>query len=196
MSKKIGMPSKSASDKRNNFVQTEQSSHEAWARLTLDKPKAAALLHLFCSRMDRTSNALVASHEILAKLMRCNPRTIRTYIKQLQEGKWIQVVSLGKGAVNAYVINSMVAWGASRDNLKFANFTAHIIADEADQSEKTLNDQLRKIPVLFNGDQQLPAGESEPPPNQVHLDGLLPDLPSIDAEGDSHLQSVLNLDKD
>jgi len=187
--KKIGMPSAPKSDRRHSFVQTEQSSHEAWARLTIDKPKAAALLHLFCSRMDRNTNALVASHEILAKLMNCNPRTVRTYIKQLIDGKWIQKVSLGKGAVNAYVVNSAVAWGSSRENLKFASFTAHVLADEAIQDKEALSSNLRKIPVLFEGDKQLPSGESEPPPNQAHLDGMLPDLPSID--GDGHLQQDL-----
>jgi hypothetical protein len=191
MSTKIGIPSKPRSDTRSNFIQTEQSSHEAWARLTLEAPKSAALLHMLCSRMDRNCNAVVASWEVLSKLMGCHSRTVQRNMAVLRKEKWVQVVSLGKGAVNAFVLNSTVAWGTSRDNLKFASFTAHIIADEAIQDSSTLNDKLRKIPVLFTGDEQLPVGESEPPPSQSHLDGMLPDLPAI--EGDAHLQENLKL---
>jgi len=177
---KIGLQSKPAGDKRSRWIQTEASSHEAWAHMTLKTPKAAALMHLLCSRMDRSSNAVVASHKTLSKLMGCCPKSVKKYISQLQEQKWIQIVSLGAGSANAYVVNSLVAWSQSRDNLQYSQFTAQVIADADDQLKGILNDNLRKIPVLFDGDEiQLPNGAGEEPPVQPSLEGLTPDLPTI-----------------
>lgn len=189
MGTKVGLPSKPKADKRARWVQTEASSHEAWARLTLSHPKAAALMHLLCSRMDRTTNAVACSHKILAKMMGCSDRSVRTYLKQLEEDKWVQVVSLGKGATNAYVVNSTVAWSQNRDNLQYAQFTAQVIADAEDQAPEVLQADIRKIPTLFDGEEQMPTDNHGEPPSQRILQGLEPDLPSI--KGDAHLQCPL-----
>lgn len=177
---KVGLPSKPKNNQRARWVQTEASAHEAWARLILKHRSAAAFMHLLVSRMDRTTNAVVASHGVLAKLMGCTTRSVRNYINVLAEDKWIQVVSLGKGSTNAYVINSMVAWSQERENLKHSNFTAQVIADAEDQDGK-LDGDLRRIPVLFSGDeQQLPSGKANnEPPSQTLLEGFEPDLPAI-----------------
>jgi hypothetical protein len=37
--------------------------------------------------------------------------------------------------------------------------------------------ELRRIPVLFPGEQQLPTGDGLPPPSQPSIPGLEPDLP-------------------
>jgi hypothetical protein len=182
---KVGLPSKPAADKRSRWVQTEASAHEAWARLILKHKNAAAFMHLLVSRMDRNTNAVVASHAVLAKLLGCTTRSIRNYIAVLEDDRWIQVVSLGKGATNAYVINSMVAWSQNRENLKYSTFSAQIIADADDQIQTAISTgDLRKIPVLFSGDeQQLPSGErGSEPPVQTLIDGTEPELPSIRPE--------------
>jgi len=189
MSKKIGKPAPQKSS-RANFVQTELATHEAWAKLILKHPKAAALLHFFVSRMDHSSNSVVASHSVLAKFMGCSTKSIKNYIKQLQDNKWVQVVSLGKGATNAYVINSTVAWAKSRDKFEYSSFTAQVIVDKEDQSVETLEAKdLRAIPSLFDGDLQVPAGDGIDPPSQPSIEGLEPDLPT--KGGDSHLQQDL-----
>jgi hypothetical protein len=183
--KKVGLPSKPATDKRSRWVQTEASAHEAWARLILKHKNAAAFMHLLVSRMDRNTNAVVASHTVLAKLLGCTTRSIRNYIAVLEGDRWIQVVSLGKGATNAYVVNSMVAWSQNRENLKYSTFSAQIIADADDQIQTAISTgDLRKIPVLFSGDeQQLPSGErGTERPVQTLLDGTEPELPSIRPE--------------
>lgn len=183
--KVIGTPSKPASDKHGRWIQTEASAHEAWARLILKHKGAAAFMHLLVSRMDRSSNAVVASHAVLSKMLDCSPRSIKNYINVLEKDRWIQVISLGKGATNAYVVNSMVAWSQVRENLKYSTFSAKVIADADEQSNKlsTKND-LRKIPVLFSAnEQQLPSGErGSEPPVQTLMEGLEPDLPSITNE--------------
>lgn len=183
--KKVGLPSKPATDKHSRWIQTEASAHEAWARLILKHKNAAAFMHLLVSRMDRNTNAVVASHAVLAKLLGCTTRSIRNYIAVLEGDRWIQVVSLGKGATNAYVVNSMVAWSQNRENLKYSTFSAQIIADADDQIQTAISTgDLRKIPVLFSGDeQQLPSGaRGTEPPVQTLLDGTEPELPSIHPE--------------
>jgi DNA-binding transcriptional regulator YhcF (GntR family) len=162
------------------FAQTELATHEAWSRLGVRKPKAAALLHLLVSRMSH-QNAVVISQKTLAKLMGCSLDTIQRATAELVKDRWIQAVRVnGPGSVLAHVINSRVAWTDKRENLRLAAFTAEVVADAEDQPETTLSTaELRRIPVLFPGEQQLPTGDGEPPPSEPALPGLEPDLPVI-----------------
>lgn len=144
----------------------------------MQSPKPAAMLHLIISRMDRGSNALVISHSNLGRLMGVKSvNTIKRYLAVLIEEKWIQSVSLGAGSVNAYVVNSAVAWGRSRDQLTMSQFTAQVITTSEDQISLDSPD-LRKIPVVFSHERQVPSGSGLEPPAQPSLEGLEPDLPS------------------
>jgi hypothetical protein len=180
--KRVGRPTEPNPQKVNNFVQTERAAHEAWAAFTLTKPKASALLHFFVARLDAGTNAVVASHSTLASIMKCSVRSIKTYLRQLEEGKWIQIVVIGKGTSNAYVVNSYVAWAKNRDKLQYSTFSAQVIAARSDQSERTLSTtDLRSIPTMYDGEWQQPHGEGVEPPSQRFLGGLEPDLPAINA---------------
>ena len=165
------------------WVQTERASHEAWAHLSMKSPKAAAMLHVICAKMDTGSNALACSQEVLAKLLGVSVSTVKRALSVLQEGRWIEIVSIGRGTTKAYVVNSRVAWSRSREGMSYAHFHASVIADLDDQSpEMVTSDQLRKIPVLFSGESQLPGGEGDTPPSQSLLDGLESDLPALRGE--------------
>lgn len=173
MGKYLGKPSSPDNARRSSFVQTEQSSHEAWAKLIMDAPKAGALMHFIVGRMDRSTNAVVASHSTLASIMGCSTRSIKIYLAALKKDKWIQQVSLGPGTVNAYVVNSVVAWGITRSRLNTAQFTAQVLAIEEDQDAETLTaNELRVIPTIFAGEQM----------TQIEADPV---------EGDAHLQKAL-----
>jgi hypothetical protein len=174
---KLGLPSEPRKDTRGRWVQTEASAHEAWAKLILKHRSAAAFMHLLVSRMDRNTNAVVASQGVLAKIMGCHVRSIKNYIDVLVEDRWIQVVSLGKGSTNAYVINSMVAWSQDRENLKHSSFTAQVIAD-ADDQKQSLEGKIRKIPVLFSDEHQVIYDDGGDPPSQRSIHGLEPELPT------------------
>jgi len=164
------------------WVQTDKKAHEAWARFTLTKPTASALLHYMCAFM-ADQNALVISQAILAKKLGVSPRTISTAIADLAGAQWIQIVRLGKGKECAYVINDRVAWDKPRNKLNLSLFSANVVADADDQTELE-GPSLRRIPVLFAGEHQLPTGEGEPPPSQPCIEGLEPDLPqrTVDQE--------------
>lgn len=184
--KKVGKPNKPDPQKPNNFVQTERAAHEAWAAFTIAKPKASALLHFLVARLDTGTNAVVAAHSTLASIMKCSTRSIKTYLEQLEKDKWIQVVNLGKGTANAYVVNSYVAWSKGRDKLQYATFSAQVIAAAADQSEASLTTMdLRSIPTIYDGEWQHPSGESGEPPAQPALHGFELDLPAIPGQPES-----------
>lgn len=175
---------KKATNTPRTWVQTERRAHEAWAALIQKKPRAAMLLHHLVARMGN-QNAVVANQKLLAKLMGAHVRTVQRAVSDLVSDNWIQVVKLhGPGTVNAYVINSRVAWGQNRTSMQYiSTFSAHVIADMEDQDETTLShDELRSIPTLFPGDIQSPAGRGIDPPSQPFLEDFEPPLPERDGE--------------
>ena len=160
---------------RNTWVQTERKALEAWAHLTMSSPRASALLQHLVARMGH-QNAVVISQKTLAKMMGCNIRTVQRALDDLVQGRWIQVVQIGTaGSVNAYVINSLVAWGEARDQIgRLAVFTATVIADAADQSIETMeHKKLRQLPIIYPPEEVLPHGDGEPGA-QIALPGLEP----------------------
>ena len=121
-------------------------------------------------------NAVVASQKTLAKLMGCTTRTVQNALSDLAEDNWIQIVQVGTaGSVNAYVVNSAVAWGESRDQInRLAVFTANVIADADDQSPEMLeHGQLRTLPIIYPPEEALPHGDGEPGA-QISLPGFEP----------------------
>ena len=158
----IGTPVKSGP---RTWVQTDRAAHEAWAALTMESPRAAALMHHLVALMGH-QNAVVIPQKTLAKIMGCSERTIRNALTDLVKGNWIQVVQLGSaGTVNAYVVNSAVAWGEKRDHMPgLSIFHARVIADSSDQKPETMDSgkRLRRVPALFE--------EKEPKARPVQAD--------------------------
>jgi DNA-binding transcriptional regulator YhcF (GntR family) len=173
----LGTPAK---NKPGHWVQTERKAHEAWGRLWLNKPRAAALAHHLVAQMGH-QNAVVISQKTLAKLMGLHERTVRRAVADLVEEKWIQVIQLnGPGTVSAYVVNDRVAWGQPRDQLRLSVFSANVVADAEDQDAATLeHSDLRRVPTLYPGESQLPTGPGEDPPAQPSIPGMEPDLPAL-----------------
>jgi hypothetical protein len=172
------------------FVMTEREAHEAWALLSVKAPRAAALLHLLVAHMG-PRNAVVVGQKMLAKMMGVTDRTIRTAVQVLVADRWISTVKLnGPGTVMAYVVNDQVSWGESRDKMHLSIFSAQVIADRDDQDRMTIErTDLRKIPLLFSNERQLPTGPGLDPPSQPHIDGMEPDLPAKTA--DSELEEAV-----
>lgn len=164
---------------KQQWLQTDRKTHEAWGRFTISKPAASAVMHTLCAMVGE-GNAVVVSQAILAKALGITDRTVRTAIKALEEGNWLQVVKIGKGKESVYVINDRVVWGEKRSNLRLSRFSATVIADYDDQDNFVLADTpLHQIPALFANEKQLPIGPGEDPPSQPSLEGLEPDLPSV-----------------
>lgn len=176
----IGTP---ARHKPGQWVQTERKAHEAWANLISRKPRAAELLHHLVAQMGH-QNAVVVPQRVLAQLMGRSTDTVQRAVRDLVAERWIQVVKLnGPGTVSAYVVNDRVAWGQPRGELVLSVFSATVIADKADQDPATLDHaDLRRIPTLYPGEQQLPSGPHDDPPSQPCLPDMEPDLPFLEAQ--------------
>lgn len=174
--KTVGVPAK---NKAGHWVQTERAAHEAWANLIARKPRAAQLLHHLVAQMGH-QNAVVVSQKVLGRLMGVDARTVSRSVAVLVEEHWVQVVRIGKGKEAAYVVNDRVAWGQSRDQLQLSVFSATVIADISDQEPDSLEHrELRRIPILYPGEQQLPSGAGLSPPSQPSLDGMEHELPAV-----------------
>ena len=156
------------------WVQTERKAHEAWGQLTNRHPKAAAVMHYLVSNMGH-QNAVVISQDTLADLVGVHRTTINRALQVLSDENWIQIVRFGaRNTVNAYVINSNVAWGEKRDNIRFSVFSANVIASSKDQDAQTLsNRELRKLPIIYPPEEALPHGDGEPGA-QIAFPGMEP----------------------
>ncbi len=168
------------------YVQTELKAHEDWGRLILKHPKAGAILHFLAGRVGQ-HNAVVMSHKTIADLVGISTATVTRNIKVLRENNWLEVRKVGAtNSVNAYVLNSRVAWTGKLENKRFALFSANVIVSEEEQDEAlgAIENQpeLRKLPSLGVSEVQLPSGEGLEPPSQPSLNGLEPNLPAIQTD--------------
>ena len=165
---------------RGTFVQTDRATHEAWAKFSIKRPAASAVLHYLTANVGH-HNAVVIPQKTIAKALGVTDRTIRRAVDDLAEGNWVQVVRIGAGRECAYVLNDRVAWADKRDNLRLSRFSAEIIADADDQPDQDNLDSLpplHRLPDLFPGEAQLPSGEGLPPVSQPFFHGMEPDLPA------------------
>lgn len=174
-----GRPTLPGRPQRGHFVQTDRAAHEAWARLATKHPGASALLHVLAANIG-DQNAVVASHKILARLMGASPSTVKRALRTLEDGNWIEVHRIGaNGTVNAYVLNSRVAWTEGRDKLRYARLSADVLLAEDEQEAGALDAPkaaLHNLPRL--GELQIPSGSGLPPVSQPSLPGMEPDLPT------------------
>ena len=167
-------------ERSTTWVQTERAAHEAWGRLTVSSPRAAALMHYLVAEMDESA-AVVASHATLAALSGMSTSTVKRAIADLKAGNWVQALQLGgKGGALAFVVNSRVGWATKRNKMHMAAFTAKVLASGQEQEPDYLDGPpLHRLPVLAPGEMQLPMGNGEDPPSQPAIPGLEPDLPNI-----------------
>lgn len=167
---------------KGNWVQTDRSSHEAWAVLTRKSPLAAQVMHLLAARVG-DHNAVVISQGTLAQLAGASRRGVQNAIAILERERWIELRQIGdRGTVNAHVINDRVVWSGARDGLRTSLFSAVVVVSDTEQPDREdlgAQQPLRQVPRQFPGERQLPAGEGEPPPSEPSLPGMEPDLPAL-----------------
>lgn len=162
---------------KRHFVQTERAAHEKWAMLGVKHPAASALLHLLAANVGE-NNAVVASQKVLANLMGSSTSTVKRALRVLEEGNWIEIAQIGQsGTVNAYVVNSRVAWTEPRDQLRYARLKADVLLSSDEQPKPVAMDKqpLHQLPRI--GEMQIPSGDGLPPPSEPSLPGMEMDLP-------------------
>ncbi len=172
---------------KGQWVQTERAAHEAWAALIRKSPLAAQVMHILTSQVGE-HNAVVISQKTLAQLVEGSERGVRDAIALLRSDRWIEVRQIGgRGTVNAYIINDRVAWSGKRDGIRYSLFSARVVLsdeEQPDREEVGHQKPLRRLPSLYAGERQLPAGAGMPPPSEPLLPGMEPDLPGTMKDGD------------
>ena len=166
---------------QGTWVQTDRSAHEEWAKFLKLKGAIAAMrvMHQLLARMG-DHNAAVISQKALADLLEYDVRTIRRAVAMLKEHNWVEVMQIGdRGGINAYVINSRVAWQGKRDGIRNALFSANVYVTEKEQPDRIKEGEpLKQVPDLFPGESQLPSGPGLPPISEPSFPGMEPDLPA------------------
>ena len=167
------------------WVQTERRAHEQWAKLSVSNPRAASVLHVLVSQMER-HNALVASQANLARAAGCSIATLKRSLALLREQSWIEIKQIGPtGTACAYIVNDRVAWTGKRDGTRYSLFSAAVLLSDDEQPDKDKLDTqapLARIPSMYPGEGQMPLGPGLPPPSEPSLPGLLPDLPATERQ--------------
>lgn len=175
----------------HTWVQTDRKAHEAWGALIKQSPVAAQIMHIFASMLDNRTksveehgpNSVVMSQKNLARLTDRSLRGVQKALVLLEKQNWIQVRQIGgKGSVNAYTVNSRIAWHGHRDNIRHSIFDAVVFISEDEQKgERLENDEtpLWTLPTTLKGERQLPSGDGLPPVSQPSFGGFEPDLPSV-----------------
>ena len=174
-SREIGIQAK---NKPGHWVQTERKAHEAWAGLVRETHGGNAAASP--RGADGPPERRGGQPEDTFQAHRTFFADGQYAVKDLVAERWISVVKLnGPGTVSAYVVNDRVAWGQPRDQLRLSVFSAAVVVDHDDQDESLLgHGDLRRIPTLYPGEQQLPTGPGEPP-SQPGIPGMEPDLPAL-----------------
>src|SRR6478672_3761903 len=118
------------------WVQTDRVAHEKWAMLSMDHPRASALLHVLIAKMGR-HNAIGTSQSNLARVAGCSVRTLQRALDVLRQNNWLEMRQVGdSGTVCAYVINDRVAWSGTRDGIRYSLFSAAVLASDDEQPDR------------------------------------------------------------
>lgn len=181
---------------KGTWVQTERAAHEAFAALIGKSPLAAKIMHTLASRVG-DYNAVVISQGVLAELVGASRRGVQRALEILEQDRWIEIRQVGdRATVNAYIVNDRVVWHGDRDGIRYSLFSAAVIVSSAEQPDADAIDDphrplLRKLPMVYPGERQLPTGEGLPPPSEPALPGFEIDLPA--READPETGEVLSL---
>lgn len=169
--------------KPGEWVQTERAAHEAFAALIGKSPLAAKIMHTLVSEVGE-HNAVVISQGVLADLVGASRQGVQKALGILQRDRWIEIRQVGdRATVNAYVVNDRVAWFGDRDARRYSLFSATVVVSSKEQADTdSLDDPhrkpLRKLPMIYPGERQLPTGDGLPPPSEPPFPGMEPDLPA------------------
>lgn len=155
-----------------DFVQVSRKYLDALDTLAGKSLTARKLLTTLVKAMDR-QNAVMVSHESLAKLTGSSVATIKRALTVLRDERWIEVLKVG--TANVYRVNSSVFW-RSHAGGKWASFSAQVLVNFDEQDAKTKatpQPKLRHVQFLDAGDEAIvseTALGNEDPPEQAQID--------------------------
>lgn len=97
--------------------------------------KERALLDYFIYKMNK-NNALIISQKKLMQVLDCSRPTLSKIVSELQDMRFIDVMKIG--VQNCYIVNSQVAWKASRKGIKHSVFDATVYVEWDEQVKESI----------------------------------------------------------
>ena len=139
----------SNSQSNYNFVQLSRGYLVQMRKLARKSPLAHEVLYYLVEHMGRTTNAVVCSYQTLCEVTNSSRSSIGRAIKLLKDENWIDTVSIGNA--KAYCVNEKVFWQASKNQRKYAIFSATVIASETEQEndfQNKIKKKLTYVPII------------------------------------------------
>lgn len=116
------------------FFQFRKHNFKLIRKLNENSPTAANLFFFLVENMLESSNSLVVSQEALCEVLEISRMTLHRAVKQLIEGKYVQV--LKSGVNNVYCINADIVWTKRHNELYHARFNTSVYLTSSEQDEK------------------------------------------------------------
>lgn len=123
--------------KNKNFVQVYPLGWTQFRKLIDANPSAAKLFSFLAEHIDHTCGAVVVSQDYLAKKMDVNVRTIRRWLKALDDHKMIVQIGI-QGGVHAYALDPLLVWKGFANGKSTAAFNTKTLVDRNGEVVKKL----------------------------------------------------------
>ena len=129
------------------WVKLERFGALELAKLIGESPRAARLLTQMVAVMD-SSNALVATHEVLAEIAGMTQATVRRALPELEERNLLEIVRIQqRGSAHLYKISDRVAWSGRAGN-RYGVARARVITKQGYQDRPDLVGQLGSLTAI------------------------------------------------
>lgn len=153
-----------------DFVQLSRSYLRNWRGLIRKNPLSAEVLMFLIEKMGKPTNAVICSYKTLQESTGYGRSSIGNAIKVLKDDNWIQSIKVG--SATAYCVNAKVAWQTTRNQMKYAVFSATVVASMTEQDKEYIEDktELKYIPYTSHKDHMIVDDKEQlPPPDQQDL---------------------------
>jgi hypothetical protein len=117
------------------FFQFRTHNFKLIRKLNEKSPTAANLFFFLVEHMDKRTNSLIVSQDALCEVLNASKKGIYNAIKQLVDGKYLQVLKCGVS--NVYCINADIVWTKRADELYHARFNTAVYLTSSEQDEET-----------------------------------------------------------
>lgn len=132
--------------KNKNFTQVYPKGWKRVRELAKGNSGAAGLYAFFAENLDPTCGAVVADQKFLAEQMEVSTRTIRNWIKYLEEQKALLKIPVA-GRVCAYALDPHEVWKGYDNSKEYAAFVTKTLVNHD-------GDIKRRLMSMFSQDEQ------------------------------------------
>lgn len=130
--------------KNRNFTQIYSNGWKRIRELAKGNPGAIALYSFFAENIDPTCGAVVADQQFLANQMNVSTRTIRTWLKYLEDRQALVRIPIA-GRVCAYALDPREVWKGYNNTKDYAAFNTKTLVNKE-------GDIKRRIMSMFSSD--------------------------------------------